>query len=109
MSWFCVTSNLFASRMNDGSVLLVTTEGSVRPDEGGNITSSYTIDAGIWCSLVLSMTVFDERPNDWRAFMEHHQGRSDILAAPKRQTVVEALAESRKWRMSDEECDKLME
>ena len=37
------------------------------------------INDGHWGSLVLSMTAFTERPNDWNRFMDHHQGRKDLL------------------------------
>lgn len=37
------------------------------------------IDFNHWGSLVLCMTAFSERPNDWHKFIAHHLGEVDIL------------------------------
>lgn len=51
--------------------------------EESNDVTYHTIPPNIWASLVLTMTKFSERPNDWQAFMSHHQGRQDMLGAAK--------------------------
>jgi hypothetical protein len=43
----------------------------------------FEIPPNIWASLVLSMSAFGERPNDWHAFMAYHQGEQDMLHAAK--------------------------
>jgi len=47
--------------------------------EKGNIAFSETLDDGSWCSVVLSMSKFGERPGDWHAWMLHHKGDEDLL------------------------------
>jgi hypothetical protein len=54
------------------------TSGDVEVYVAGVLTA--VIDAGIWASVVLTMTKFSERVNDWHRFMEHHQGTRDILS-----------------------------
>lgn len=44
---------------------------------------SHVIPSNEWASVVLTMTAYSERPNDWQAFMNHHHGRSDLLEAEK--------------------------
>lgn len=38
------------------------------------------IERNIWTSIVLNMTSFGERPNDFDRFLEHHDGRRDVLS-----------------------------
>lgn len=78
--WFGLTDALYLARLWDGRVAVVTTDGRA-PNEGGEIWSETIIEDGIWGSAVLTMTAFSERPNDWHAFMDHHHGRRDLLAA----------------------------
>ena len=77
--WFCVTKGLYFGRRGDGAVYVVKTDGR-SPDDGGKIdpAATWTISDGIWASLVLTMTVFNERPTDWHRFMDYHQGRVDL-------------------------------
>lgn len=46
-------------------------------------TFNYHIPSGVWCSVVLTLSAFNERPNDWQAFRDHHLGRCDMLNAAK--------------------------
>ena len=60
-----------------GTVFVVVKDGF------SNQESNFEIPPNIWASLVLSMSAFGERPNDWHAFLAHHQGEQDMLAAAK--------------------------
>lgn len=60
-------------RLENGDVLL----------SGENVKEPQIINNGIWASIVLNMTEFSERPNDWQKLMDHHQGRRDIFAEIK--------------------------
>jgi hypothetical protein len=87
---------LFFDRNHDGSVTIIkTTDGKepsfpTPPDfppefgrEEGNLAFSVTIDEGPWCSIVLSMSAFSERPGDWHAWMRHHKGEEDLLVGKR--------------------------
>jgi hypothetical protein len=82
---FHYREGLFFKRNEDGSVTITkTTDGHeprrwthLRPDD--NIGFCVTIEEGGWCSAVLSMTAFSERPGDWHAWMRHHKGEEDLL------------------------------
>lgn len=112
LNWYYSGNGIFFVRIPDGRVRIVKTDGP-RPDQPGvRLILDITIDDGIWASAVLSMSVFGERSGDWHKFMDHHHGRKDMLAqpeSPRTMSIEETLAECRKWRMSDEECDKLLE
>ena len=75
---FHAADSLYFQRDEKGNVTITKTDGNA-PDEGGNVLFSQTIDAGIWASAVLSMTHFSERPGDWHAWMDHHNGKRYIL------------------------------
>ena len=81
MSTFRVKSNtqndIFFKRMENGDILLSSVDS----------IDCVKIDGGIWGSLVLSMTKFGERPNDWHEFMDHHHGRADILEYAKKERI----------------------
>lgn len=64
-------------RLPDGSVEVRWPDNSSRTS---NETIGQTIPPEHWASLVLTMTKFNERPNDWHRWMEHHQGTLDILS-----------------------------
>jgi hypothetical protein len=76
--WYHDRDGMYLGRFADGSVRLAKTDG-LAPDAGGKIEFEWTFDAGTWGSIVLSMSAFDERPCDWHRFMDHHQGRADLL------------------------------
>lgn len=66
----------YLQRLENGNVLITVKD------------KSYEIESGIWVSLVLTMTAFSERPNDWHAFLAHHQGKSDLLESEKKLQVI---------------------
>ena len=76
--WFHSRDGLFFDRLSDGSVRILKTDGK-RPEEGGKIEFDMTMDDGTWGSIVLTMSAFNERPNDWHKWMDHHHGRKDLL------------------------------
>ena len=77
---------LYFRRNDDGSVTIIKTtngrEPSSPPDDA-NIAFTQTVDAGTWCSIVLSMSAFSERPGDWGAWMKHHDGSEDLLVGKR--------------------------
>ena len=79
---FHVNHGLYFERLSAGGVRLVRTDGPA-PDAGGVVLFEQVIDDGIWGSLVLTMSHFNERPGDWHPFMDHHHGRRDLLAEGK--------------------------
>jgi hypothetical protein len=79
---FHVQDGLYLQRNDNGSVTITKTDGKWT-SAGGAILFQQTLDAGSWCSVVLSMTAFSERPGDWHAWMDHHAGTKDILAGQR--------------------------
>jgi hypothetical protein len=67
---------LVAKRLDGGAVAIEITD-----QEG--VSHGVVMDDGAWASLVLTMTAFDERPNDWHPFMDHHHGQRDMFEAAK--------------------------
>lgn len=104
--WFTVTPTWHFGRAADGSIVVAHTDGKP-PDQGGAIERSEVIDPGIWGSLVLGLSYFDERPRDWQAFMDHHQGRRDMLAAAKDCETLQASLE--RIRREDDERNRVNE
>jgi hypothetical protein len=75
---------LFIRRNEDGSVTVLKTNDGKEPltdvpPEDTNVAFAQTLDDGSWCSVVLSMSAFSERPGDWYAWMKHHKGEVDLL------------------------------
>ena len=60
-------------------VRIVKTDNHQHPDNGGSIAMDVTIDDATFVSAFLTMTEFNERPNDWHAFMDHFQGNRDLV------------------------------
>lgn len=79
---FHVKDGLFFKRNDDGSVTVTKTTDGRQPSEV-NISFSETLDEGSWCSVVLSMSAFNERPGDWHAWMRHHKGDEDLLVGKR--------------------------
>lgn len=75
---FCIKEGLFFARRDAGSVELIVTDGN-DPMEGGKVLYNTVIDNGSWTSLVLTMSLFGERPGDWHKWIDHHDGRKDLL------------------------------
>ncbi len=75
----------YFGRLSDGGVQVAVMNDPRAPDDPSGCSFLYqtTIDDGIWGSVVLTMTEFNERPNDWHAFMDHHHGRRDLLDSAK--------------------------
>jgi hypothetical protein len=80
---FHAFNGLFFHRLENGSVRIVQTKDGLELKEGGEIVFDVTIDDGTWGSIVLTMSAFNERPNDWDKWMAHHQGRKDLLSENK--------------------------
>jgi hypothetical protein len=76
---FHAFSGLFFERLTDGNVRILKTDGKA-PEDGGKILADWEIDNGTWGSIVLTMSKFNERPNDWQAWMDHHQGRKGLFS-----------------------------
>jgi hypothetical protein len=71
---------LHFERLADGHVAIVKVHPSgVRAAPHGARELIAVIDPGIWASIVLTMSAFNERPNDWHRFLDHHHGRNDLL------------------------------
>ena len=82
--WMHGADGLFFGRMSNGNVLIVKTDGPLPPHcTTDQVKFSQEVNDGHWGSIVLTMTEFNERSNDWYPFMDHHHGRRDILAAAK--------------------------
>ena len=79
---FHVKDGLFFKRNDDGSVTIIKTSDGREPTES-NVSFSETLDDGSWCSVVLSMSSFGERPGDWHAWMRHHKGEEDLLVGKR--------------------------
>jgi hypothetical protein len=79
---FHVSDGLYFIRKENGSVTIVQTTDGKEPVEN-NIKFRRNIDDGSWCSVVLSMTDFSERPGDWSAWMRHHKGKEDLLVGKR--------------------------
>jgi len=60
---FHVKDGLFFKRNDDGSVTVLKTSDGKEPTDS-NVSFTETLDDGSWCSAVLSMSAFSERP--WR-------------------------------------------
>ena len=73
---------LFFARNDDGSVTITKTDGKAVAD-GGKVLFEQTLDDGTWCSAILSMTAFGERPGDWYPVMDHYHGRKDMLVGQR--------------------------
>lgn len=73
---------LFFKRNDDGSVTITKTSDGKEPS-ADNVIFTQVVDEGPWCSVVLSMTAFNERPGDWGAWMKHHKGEEDLLAGKR--------------------------
>jgi hypothetical protein len=78
-AWTLANGCFYFQRQTNGDVRIALMQDRRRPDEDGEIFAETTIDAGIWATTVLDMTVFGERPGDWHPFMDHHQGRRDMF------------------------------
>lgn len=79
---FHVSDGLFFRRNSDGSVAIIETSDGKEPT-ADNIRFTHEILAGPWCSVVLTMSAFNERPGDWHAWMKHHKGEEDLLAGKR--------------------------
>lgn len=87
---FTINSQVSFSVVEDG-----TNKGDVILTLGED--RNLVIPSNIWASLVLNMSVFNERPNDWQAFMDHHLGRVDLMDAAKQlQTIKNVLSRMEK-------------
>lgn len=73
---------LFFKRNDNGSVTITKTLDGKEPT-GKNIAFVQVVDEGPWCSVVLTMSAFNERPGDWHAYMKHHKGEEDLLAGKR--------------------------
>lgn len=78
MSMVYVKDGLYFERLDGGDVRIIVTDGK-SPEDGGKILSDHGIHENIWCSTVLNMTAFSERPNDFHRFADHHHGRRDLM------------------------------
>lgn len=76
---FHVSEGLYFRRNEDGGVTIVKTSDGMEPGDT-NIAFIQTMDDGSWCSVVLSMSAFSERPGDWHAWLQHHKGEKDLLS-----------------------------
>lgn len=65
---------MILTRLGDGSVQILI-QG---PQTGGPIAVR-TLNAGDWVAAVVTMSAPGERPGDWSKFIDHHQGRKDVL------------------------------
>ena len=87
MSLLHVSDGLFFRRNEDGSVTVLKTNDEREPadvsPEDSNVVFAQTMDAGSWCSVVLTMSAFSERPGDWHAWMRHHSGEEDLLVGKR--------------------------
>lgn len=79
---FHVKDGLFFKRNDNGSVTIVKTADGKEPGES-NVSFTETMDDGSWCSTVLTMSAFNERPGDWHAWMRHHKGEEDLLVGKR--------------------------
>lgn len=73
-------NSLYFERLHDGSVRIVKTDGRAPDAVGAKVLWEQTLPPNLWASAVLSMSKFGERPNDFHAFLDHHHGRSDLIA-----------------------------
>ena len=81
---FHVADGLYFRGNEDHSVTIFKTSDGQYPltdvaPEDSNIAFAQALDDGSWCSVVLSMSSFGERPGDWHAWMRHHKGEEDLL------------------------------
>lgn len=79
---FHVKDGLFFKRNDDRSVIVIKTNDGKEPTDH-NVSFTVKVDEGIWCSLVLTMSAFSERPGDWHAWMRHHKGEEDLLVGKR--------------------------
>jgi len=78
---FAVGNGMFFEAIEAGHVRIVSTRDGKEPSRDcSNVEFDRTVNDGIWGSIVLSMTEYGERPNDWHKWMDHHHGRCDVLA-----------------------------
>lgn len=82
MRIFHSQNGLCFERLENGSVRIVKfVPETMTSIEGGSwdgtIEFEQTVDDGTWCSIVLTMSDFNERPNDWHWWMQHHNGKVD--------------------------------
>lgn len=82
---FHVSDGLYFRRNEDASVTVLKTSDGLPPNapENDNVSFAATLDDGSWCSVVLSMSAFSERPGDWHAWMRHHKGEEDLLVGKR--------------------------
>jgi hypothetical protein len=74
---FHINNGVHVHRNEDGGVTLY------REVPGRELEVLVRMEAGVWCSAVLSVSAFGDRPGDWGAIMAHHQGRKDMLAGQR--------------------------
>jgi hypothetical protein len=73
---FRVSGGISFQREPDGSVSVL--------QEGTALTLTLaTMDESTWCSLVLTMSAFSERPGDFGAVLAHHRGEKDMLVGQR--------------------------
>lgn len=89
---FHATGNLYFQQCEQGAVrIAATNDGKPPMPDGSNCIFDRTVDSGTWGSAVLTMSVYNERPNDWERFMAHHTGRIDMFTGiPAYQSVMES-------------------
>lgn len=73
---------VFFTRNENGSVTIIKTSDGKEPADA-NVVFTNTMDEGPWCSIVLTMSAFNERPGDWHAWMKHHMGTEDMLVGKR--------------------------
>ena len=89
MKGFHSQDGLWFSREENGSVRITKFESG---HNDAPLLFEQVLDDGTWCSIVLTMSAFSERPNDWYCWMEHHQGKRDLLEIIKAIHVEELKA-----------------
>jgi len=69
---FHADDGLYFARLEDGSVRIVKLNGQ-------SVGFAVVVPPGIWASAVLTVSALGERPGDWQRFLDHHQGKTDLL------------------------------
>lgn len=79
-----IRNGLFVTRLTDGAVLLVKTDGAAPEAAGKAPLFTETFTASEWASLVASVCARGEDGNTWRAAMEFHdrQNGADATSLP---------------------------
>ena len=81
---FHVQDGLYFQRHDDHKVtILKTGDGKEPASDASNVVFTQTLEDGPWCSVVLGMSAFSERPGDWHAWMRHHKGTEDLLVGKR--------------------------